>query len=232
MLPSGYHGIKVVANFDELISTPFNNGINALCWQRNLQGDFNEVVESLGPGIDILTITDELLLKLNLSEGGSKAREVLLEDQKLLREFDLSPTLECVYEGRRDKSGGPIATDVFSFHADSADAMADTYLCSYTEAASEGMRNDQARRCVDVPEIRGKLLRQFGGKDDEEFEEYLSAHSYDLHYLPLPNAQPFSFGLGNLWRIAIEYPGCPVPPCIHRAPTTMAGQGPRLLLIS
>jgi hypothetical protein len=46
------------------------------------------------------------------------------------------------------------------------------------------------------------------------------------------NAQPFSFGLGNLWRIAVDYPGNPVPPCIHRAPTTRPEQRARLLLIS
>ncbi len=41
-----------------------------------------------------------------------------------------------------------------------------------------------------------------------------------------------SFGLGNLWRIAVDYPGSPVPPCIHRAPITRPGRPPRLLLIS
>jgi hypothetical protein len=45
-------------------------------------------------------------------------------------------------------------------------------------------------------------------------------------------AQPFSFGLGHVWRIACEHPGSPVPPCIHRAPETAPGQPPRLLLIS
>ena len=34
---------------------------------------------------------------------------------------------------------------------------------------------------------------------------------YDLQYAPTPQAQPFSFGLGNLWRIAVEYPDSPVP---------------------
>jgi hypothetical protein len=52
-----------------------------------------------------------------------------------------------------------------------------------------------------------------------------------LHYASIPLAQPFRFGVGNLWSIAIAYPGSPVPPCIHRAPETLPGQ-PRLLLIS
>ena len=61
---------------------------------------------------------------------------------------------------------------------------------------------------------------------------YLNENFFDLHYAPLPQARPFSFGLGHLWRIATEHPGSPVPPCIHRAPATLPGQPPRLLLIS
>ena len=55
---------------------------------------------------------------------------------------------------------------------------------------------------------------------------------YDLHYAPLPGARPFSFSLSNLWRIAIDHPGCPVLPCVHRAPLTLPGMEARLLLIS
>jgi len=62
--------------------------------------------------------------------------------------------------------------------------------------------------------------------------EYLNENFYDLHYAPVEGAQPFSFGLGNFWRIATEYPGSPVPPCIHRAPPDAPGRAPRLLLIS
>ena len=66
----------------------------------------------------------------------------------------------------------------------------------------------------------------------EDFLAFLNENFYDLHYAPLPEAQPFSFGIGNLWRVAIEYPGSPVPPCIHRAPITHPGQPSRLLLLS
>ncbi len=94
------------------------------------------------------------------------------------------------------------------------------------------MRNADAVRRVDVPEFHAELLKLYGGEDDEGFREFLNENYLDLHYKPLPQARPFSFGLGNLWRIATEYPGSPVPPCIHRAPATVPGQSARLLLIS
>ncbi|MEI9866446.1 MAG: hypothetical protein WDN00_18200 [Limisphaerales bacterium] len=84
---------------------------------------------------------------------------------------------------------------------------------------------------MDLPAIRTELLRQFGGEDNNEFRDYLKENCYDLHYTPIALSRPFTFGLGNLWRIATDYPGSPVPPCIHRAPATLPGQ-PRLLLIS
>jgi len=232
LLPADYPRIKVVKSFDELVSTPLDRGLNALCWERSLPGDFREIVERLGAGDGIETLEESLLQSLSLSDAGQVARDFLLEDQRLLRSCELDPSLDCIFNAPRDDSGGPFPVDVFSFHADSATAEADTYLCSYTEAASEGLRNDEARRLVDIPETRAELLKLFGGEDNEDFLEFLNENFYDLHYAPVAGAQPFSFGLGNLWRIATEYPGCPVPPCIHRAPPTTPGQRPRLLLIS
>jgi hypothetical protein len=132
----------------------------------------------------------------------------------------------------RDDSAEPVATDVYSFHADSATIETDTWLCTYHGAPSEGLRNDQAQRRVDLPTTRAELLKQFGGEDNTDFREYLRENCYDLHYAPHPNAQPFSFGVGHLWRIATDWPGSPVPPCLHRAPANLPGQPPRLLLIS
>ena len=230
ILPSGYTGIKVVHSFQELVTTPFSGDLNALCWQRTLSGDFNEIVVQLGAGEGITSLDDARLNALSLSAAGRVARDRLLADLQLLRAHGLSPVLDCIQRYPRDEDTVP--TDVYSFHADSATVAADTYLCTYTEVASEGLRNEDARRRVDVPETRAALLQRFGGADDAAFLEYLQEHCYDLHYAPTPQAQPFSFGLGNLWRIAIAYPGSPVLPCVHRAPTTRPGQPPRLLLIS
>jgi hypothetical protein len=231
-LPTGYTRIQVVKSFHELVTTPFEGGVNALCWERTLAGDFSEVVERLCVGEGITNLEDAHLQGLRVSAAGRAAIDVLLEDQRLLREHDRDPVLNCIRAYPRDEDAGGVATDVYSFHADSAPVEADTWLCTYHGAASEGLRNDEALRRVDIPETRAELLRRFGGKDDEDFLEYLNESHYDLHYAAMPQARPFSFGLGNLWRIAVEYPGSPVPPCIHRAPDTQPGEPPRLLLIS
>jgi hypothetical protein len=223
----------VVQTFHELVTSRFVNGVNALCWRRELAGDFAEVADLLGAGEGIVTVDDDWLGRLPLSAAGRAAVEVLLEDQRRLRELERDPQLNCVHEYPRDEEGGPVRTDVISFHADRAPVEADTWLCTYFGPASEGLRNEDALRRVDLVETRMELLRLSGGsKDGDEFREWLSEHSYDLHYAPRPGARPFSFGIGNLWRIAVEWPGSEVPPCIHRAPEHGPGQPPRLLLIS
>jgi hypothetical protein len=229
---AGYQRIQFVSSFEELASTEFVNGVNALCWPRTLPGDFGEVVARLGGGEGIETLDEERLCALPLSGAGRVAVEVMLEDLRRLRELDRAPVLNCIHGYPRDDEPGPVATDVFSFHADRAPVEADTWLCTYHGPASEGLRNDEARRRVDLPETRAELLKTFGGKDGESFQEFLSEHCYDLHYAPVPEAQPFSFGVGHIWRIAVDWPGSPVPPCVHRAPETGPGDPPRLLLIS
>ena len=231
-LPPGYSRIKLVNSFHELATTPFADGVNALCWQRTLTGDFGEVVRQLAVGEGITTLDDAQIDALPVSTAGRAAVEVMLEDQRLLRALDLDPVLDCINGYLRDADPGPVPTDVMSFHADSATAEVDTWLCTYHGPASEGLRNDEALRRVDIPETRAELLKLYSGEDDEAFRDYLSENCFDLHYVPTPPARPFSFGFGNLWRIAVAYPGCPVPPCIHRAPEAPLGDPPRLLLIS
>lgn len=231
-LPADYPRIRVVNSFQELATTRFANGVNALCWQRTLPGDFAEVVECLSSGEDIVTLEEDRLRSLPVSAAGRIAIDQMLEDRQLLQELDLDPVLNCIHAYPRDEQPGPVPTHVFSFHADSATVETDTWLCTYHGAPSEGLRNEEARRRVDIPATRAELLRLFGGNDDDTFREFLNENCYDLHYGPVPAARPFSFGIGNLWRIAVEYPGSPVPPCIHRAPDPGPDQPPRLLLIS
>ena len=224
--------IRRVQGFQELVTTPFADGVNALCWERSLSGDFADVVARLGPGEGIVALDEARLLALPVSAAGRVAIDQMLADLRRLREHDLDPVLNCIHGYPRDEESGPVPTDVFSFHADSATVETDTWLCTYHGPSSECLRNDEAQRRVDIPETRAELLKLFGGRDNDAFRESLNENCYDLHYAAVAQAQPFSFGLGNLWRIAVDWPGSPVPPCIHRAPETQPGQPPRLLLIS
>ena len=219
-------------SFAELVGTPFANGVNALCWPRILPGDFGEVVEKLGAGEEIVTIEEAQLAALQVSPAGRAALEILQEDLRRLREVERDPVLNCIHRYRRDEGAAPVRTDVFSWHVDSAPVEADTWLCTYYGSPSEGLPNEEAQRRVDIPEIRAELLKFLGmDEDDDAFREALREHHFDLHYAPLPQARPYSFGLGNLWRIAVDWPGSLVLPCIHRAPETLPGEPPRLLLI-
>ncbi|EDY81481.1 hypothetical protein VDG1235_1099 [Verrucomicrobiia bacterium DG1235] len=221
-----------MGSFEELVSARFGDGVNAFCWRRELEGDFEEIVDAIGEVGEICSMGPEYLEGLELSEAGRLARRRLIEDLELLRRAGLEPSLDCIPAYPRDAEGELVPTDVYDFHADSATTLADTYLCSYTVAASEGLRNEDVVRYVDVPEIRAELLRRFGGADGDGFLAFLRERFYDLHYRAREGAAPYSFGFGNLWRIATQCPGSPVRPCIHRAPTTRVGDPPRLLLIS
>ncbi|MEO6740377.1 MAG: hypothetical protein ABIP20_09005, partial [Chthoniobacteraceae bacterium] len=190
------------------------------------------VVERLGVSEGITTLDDSRLAGLDLSAAGRAAVDILLEDQRLLRERGLEPVLDCIHGYPRDEEPEVVRTDVYSWHVDSAPVEADTWLCTYIGTTSEGLRNDEARRRVDIPETRAELLSAYGGGEGSGFLEYLGENCYDLHYAAMPNARPVLFGVGNLWRIATAWPGSPVPPCIHRAPETLPGDSPRLLLIS
>ncbi len=229
MLPNR---VQIVSSFDELVGTRFAGDVNALCWRRQLAGDFREVIDRLSVDNGITTLEDQDLRSRHLSPDGAVARDALLADQALLRGHGLAPVLDCISGYARDDAAGPIPTDVYSFHVDRAPIEADTYLCTYAGDCSEGLANESARRRVDIAETRAQLLAAYSGPDDADFTDYLSENSFDLHYVPLPDAKPYAFGQGNLWRIAIAYPGAPVLPCIHRAPLTAPGARPRLLLIS
>jgi hypothetical protein len=222
--------IKTVATFAELVATPFAGGVNALCLKRNLAGDFGEIVRAI-PSTEPITVLDEERLKrLRLEARGGEAVEILLEDFRRLRELGRDPVLNLISGYPRDEDAAVVATDVFSFHADSAPIEADTWLCTYHGSPSEGLLNEDVVRKVDVPVVRAQLLTVYGGRDDQSFAEWLAENCYDLHYAAKPGAIPYSFGVGHLWRIAVDWPGSPVPPCVHRAPATIVGE-PRLLLI-
>ncbi len=221
--------IQSVTNFQELVATPFNGTMNAVCWNRTLTGDFAEIVNKIELHENITVIEPEALGALELSVPGQLARNIILHDLQLLTDHGAAPVLNLIRCYERDAAYPFFSTDVYSFHVDRSPVPADTFLCTYYGAPSEILPNAQAQQKVLVPEIREQLKKIYGGPD-EGFETFLTDQFFDLHYQAIPGAQPISLGTGNIWRLAIDHPESPVPPCVHRAPIEHSGQ-PRLLLI-
>lgn len=221
--------IGIVATFSELITTDFIGDRNALCWYRNLEGDFKEIVGKLQLKENITEVTPKDLLALQLSEQGKRAREIILEDLQALTNFGAAPVLNLLKCYERDADFDFISTDVYSYHVDRSPIATDTFLCTYHGAASDIIANKDVQQKVLIPEIRAQLQTLHDGPL-EEFEDFLKENYFDLHYQALPNATPINLGVGHLWRMAVDHPTQQVPPCIHRAPVEKDGEY-RLLLI-
>ena len=221
--------IGIVTNFSELVNKVFKGKMNAICWYRNLEGDFKEIVDKLQLNENITEVYPEDLLLLELSEKGNIAREIILNDLQLLSDFGASPSLNLLKCYERDDEFDFISTDVYSYHVDRSPIATDTFLCTYHGAASDIISNDQAVQKILIPEIRNKLEALHNGPS-EEFESFLKENYFDLHYQALPHVVPVNLGLGHLWRLAVDHPRQQVLPCIHRAPIENEGEY-RLLLI-
>lgn len=203
--------------------------MNAVCWSRDLVGDFKEIVDQLELKDNITEISAEDLLALHLSEQGIFARDIILKDMQLLSDFGASPSLNLLKSYERDDELDFIATDVYSYHVDRSPIETDTFLCTYYGPASDILPNAQVEQKILIPEIRDKLKRLYDGPD-AEFEQFLEEYFFDLHYQPKPNAQPINLGVGHLWRLAVDHPTQQALPCVHRAPVENEGEY-RLLLI-
>ena len=221
--------IGIVATFSELIHTAFKGETNALCWYRNLEGDFAAIVNQLQLKENITEVAPQDLLALQLSEKGNLAREIILNDLQVLTDFGASPSLNLLKCYERDEEFDFISTDVYSYHVDRSSIATDTFLCTYHGAASDIIANDQAEQKILIPEIRKKLAALHNGSA-EELEDFLKENYFDLHYQAQPNATPVNLGIGHLWRLAVDHPEQQVLPCIHRAPVEKEGEY-RLLLI-
>ncbi|MDK2172509.1 DUF1826 domain-containing protein [Acinetobacter baumannii] len=226
---SDHKQVEVVSTFAELVNTHFQGNKNAICWHRNLVGDFKEIVAKLKLKENITEISTEDLLALELSEQGDLARDIILKDMQLLTDMGVSPVLNLLKNYERDEELDFISTDVYSFHVDRSPIETDTFLCTYHGAASDIVPNDQVEQKVLIPEIREKLKALHDGAE-AEFESFLVEYFFDLHYQPKPNAQPINLGTGHLWRLAVDHPTQKVLPCVHRAPVENDGEY-RLLLI-
>ena len=221
--------VGIVATFSELVNTDFQGNTNALCWHRNLHGDFKEIVTQLQLKENITEVSIEDLLALQLSGKGSAAREIILKDLQLLTDFGASPSLNLLKRYERDDEFDFISTDVYSWHVDRSPIGTDTFLCTYYGAASDIVSNDQVIQKILIPEVREKLKELHDGPESE-FEDFLKENYFDLHYQAEPNAQSVNLGLGHLWRLAVDHPEQKVLPCVHRAPVENDDEY-RLLLI-
>ncbi len=221
--------VGIVYTFSELISTHFQGEMNAICWYRNLVGDFKEIVAQLQLKENVTEISIEDLLALQLSVQGHLAREIILNDMQLLADLGASPALNLIQSYERDDERNFISTDVYSYHVDRSPIETDTFLCTYHGAASEILPNDQAQQKILIPEIREQLRKLHDGPE-AEFEHFLQEYFFDLHYQAQPDAQPVNLGVGHLWRLAVDHPTQQVLPCVHRAPIEKDGEY-RLLLI-
>lgn len=226
---SGNKQIRVVSNFSELVNSDFKGAMNAICWSRNLAGDFAEIVNKLHLQENMTEVSIDDLMKLQLSESGHLARKIILEDIQLLTDYGASPSLNLLKCYERDNELDFITTDVYSFHVDRSPIETDTFLCTYHGAASDILPNDQVEQKILIPEIRAKLKELYDGPE-AGFEGFLEEYFFDLHYQPKPNAKPVNLGQGHLWRLAVDRPAQRALPCVHRAPVENEGEY-RLLLI-
>lgn len=226
---SAHQQVATVSSFSELITKHFHGEVNALCWQRNLEGDFKEIVSQLQLKENITEISIEDLQQLNLSDKGNRAREIIIDDLTNLTAFGAMPTLNLLKSYDRDDEFDFISTDVYSFHVDRSPIGTDTFLCTYYGASSDIIPNDEVEQKILIPEVRA-ALKQLHDGTEEDFEDFLKDNYFDMHYQPKRNAQPVNLGLGHLWRLAVDHPDQEVLPCVHRAPKENEDEY-RLLLI-
>jgi hypothetical protein len=221
--------IQHVKNFQKLIATEFQGNVNALCWKRQLDGDFSEIVSKVAIHENMMVLDEGQLQSLHLSEQGQLARETILNDMKVLKAHGASPILNLIKHYNRDDSYPFFPTDVYSFHIDRSPIPTNTFLCTYHGESSEILPNTQAVQKVLDPAIRIELKKLYH-EAEEGFESFLSEYFFDLHYRAKSNAHPISLGLGHLWKLAVDHPESQVSPCVHRAPEEKLSQT-RLLLI-
>ena len=104
--------IQSVTSFQDLMQTPFEGVVNALCWNRTLEGDFAEIVGKIVCHENMCVVLPQDLLALELTEQGQLAREIILNDLKMLEEQGAAPVLNVIKNYERDEDFPFFPTDV------------------------------------------------------------------------------------------------------------------------
>lgn len=220
--------VRYVSTFEDFAALPFAGEMNAVCWNRELTGDFEEIVNKVEFDGNMTTLEEENLLELDLSEQGQLARQILMDDLKRMESLGASPVLNVIRHYERDEDSF-FPTDVYSFHVDRSPIPVDTILCTYYGDSSEIVPNSRVQQKILVPEIRNELRKLYEGPE-EGFEAFLTEHFFDLHYQAEPDAEIINLGIGHIWKLATDHPDNRSLPCVHRAPVEKPGRS-RLLLI-
>ena len=218
-----------ISSFQELVSIPFHGNCNALCWSRDIKGNFSEIVAQYEFEGNMVEVSIDSLESLRLSEAGQLARTIILQDYEALKSYGADPVLNIIRSYEKDEMFPLFPTDVYSFHVDRSPIETDTFLCTYVGDASELIPNEFAIQKIQIPELR-QQLREIHTGNDADFEDFLIENFFDLHYQQTMEEKTISLGNGHLWRLATDNPTSKVLPCIHRAPQETNGQK-RLLLI-
>lgn len=113
-----YPQTKTVSQFSDLVSMEFKDDNNALCWYRNLLGNYEEIAKKLTLKENITEVSEDDLKTLSLSEQGDLAREIILNDIQLLTQYGANPSLNLLQYYERDTEFDFITTDVYSYHVD------------------------------------------------------------------------------------------------------------------
>ncbi|RFC53476.1 hypothetical protein DXU93_13340 [Brumimicrobium aurantiacum] len=221
--------IQYVKNFEDFFKTPFKGKINAIGWQRTLEGDFQEIIDKVDSSESIVELKLSVLKNLKLSKKGDLARKHLISDFIFLENNGADPIINVIKEYDRDDVFPFFPTDVYSFHVDRSPIPGATILCTYYGAASEIVANEDVQQKINIPKYR-EALKELHTDENQAFEIFLEENFFDLHYEMKKNVQPKKLQVGELWKLAIDHPNSPTLPSIHRAPKENKGQ-PRLLLI-
>ena len=88
--------VRVVDSFDALITSAFANDCNALCWKRDLSGNFDEILRGLEPAGGIVPVDEDWLRDADLSPAGRAAARTILEDLRQLREAGPDPEVNVI----------------------------------------------------------------------------------------------------------------------------------------